>query len=62
MKFIDNNYYKPNKRKNGEEGQLGRSLENIKKSYKNKKGLIFEKEVLPTFNYLKQNYSNYITF
>lgn len=62
MKFIDNNNYKPNKRKEGEEGELGRSLENIRRSHKTKTGLIFEEEVLPTFNYFKQNYSNYINF
>jgi len=62
MKFIDNKDYKPNKRKGGEEGELGKSLENIKRSYRKTTGLIFEKEVLPTFNHLKQNYSNYIHF
>jgi len=62
IKFIDANDIRPNKRHDGEEGELGRFTENLRKSYKHKKGLIFEAEVKPTFDILFKNYNKYIHF
>lgn len=62
MKFIDVNNICPNKRHDGEEGILGNFVNNLKKSYKNKKGLIFETEVKPIFDILFKNYNVYLYF
>ena len=62
MKYMDINNKKPHKRLKGENGELGLFIDNIKKSYKTGKGLIFNEEVQPTFMKLKNSYGKYIKF
>ncbi len=62
MNYMDLCGKRPSKKQKGLEGELGTFIGNIKKSYKIKKGLIFEKNVKPTFDLLMTKYSKYITF
>jgi len=62
MEYMNSNNKKPNKRLEGDDGDLGTFIDNLKKSYKKGKGLIFKKEVNLTFIKLKNNYSKYIKF
>lgn len=62
MEYMDINNKKPHKRLEGENGELGLFIDNIKKSYKTGKGLIFKAEVQPTFMKLKNSYEKYIKF
>jgi len=62
MEYINSNNKKPHKRLEGDDRDLGTFIDNLKKSYKKGKGLIFKTEVSPTFIKLKNNYSKYIKF